>query len=203
MDDAPIPTGRIVLLAILFEGSLALAAMALGWVSGYDPLVDLRWTWPAAGWGAAATLPPLVLMYWCARTPWSPCHALTQLVRSLILPFFARATWIDLALVSTAAGVGEELLFRGFLQASLADWLGPWVGLALASLLFGLAHLITPTYGVLAALLGAYLGGLWLACNNLLAPIVTHALYDFVALLYLLHTNQDVPVARERVENAG
>jgi membrane protease YdiL (CAAX protease family) len=93
---------------------------------------------------------------------------------------------LDLALVSISAGVGEELLFRGFLQAAIADWTNPWIALAIASLLFGLAHFITPMYAVLATLLGAYLGGLWLACDNLLAPIVTHALYDFLALVYLL-----------------
>ena len=177
-----------MLLAILFEGSLAVVAVLLGWLLGYDPLVHVRWTWRDAGWGAAATLPPLLLMFWCSRTAWSPCHALTRLVRQLILPWFARATWLDLALVSIAAGVGEELLFRGFLQAAIADWPNPWIGLAVASLLFGMAHFITPTYAVLATLLGAYLGGLWLACDNLLAPIVTHALYDFLALLYLLRS---------------
>jgi membrane protease YdiL (CAAX protease family) len=52
--------------------------------------------------------------------------------------------------------------------------------------LFGLLHPITPTYAVLAALMGAYLGGVWLASGNLLVPIVAHALYDFIALAYLL-----------------
>ena len=32
----------------------------------------------------------------------------------------------------------------------------------------------------------AYLGWLWLASDNLLVPIVTHAAYDFAALVYLL-----------------
>jgi membrane protease YdiL (CAAX protease family) len=188
--DEPIPPGRVVLVAVLFEGGLALAALLLGWLTGYDPLLDLRWTWPAAGWGAAATLPPLVLMIWCTHTSWAPCQALTRLVRELILPHFAQTTWLDLLMISIAAGVGEELLFRGFLQAALADWLHPWVGLALASLTFGLAHSITRTYALLATLLGAYLGGLWLACDNLLAPLVTHALYDFLALLYLVYLDR-------------
>jgi membrane protease YdiL (CAAX protease family) len=30
-----------------------------------------------------------------------------------------------------------------------------------------------------------YLGWLWLASGNLLAPIITHGLYDFLALAYL------------------
>jgi membrane protease YdiL (CAAX protease family) len=39
---------------------------------------------------------------------------------------------------------------------------------------------------VLAALIGLYLGWLWLAWGNLLLPIITHGSYDFLALWYLL-----------------
>jgi membrane protease YdiL (CAAX protease family) len=195
MEETPISPGRMVLVAVLFEGSLAVAAVLLGWLIGYDPLVSVHWTWSAAACGAAATLPPLVMMVWCTHTSWAPCQALTRLVRELILPHFAQATWLDLLLISLATGVGEELLFRGLLQATIADWLDPWSGLALASLFFGLAHSLTRTYAVLATLLGGYLGGLWMACDNLLAPIVTHALYDFLALLYL------VRIERERLDH--
>ncbi|HEV3237849.1 MAG TPA: CPBP family intramembrane glutamic endopeptidase, partial [Gemmataceae bacterium] len=83
-------------------------------------------------------------------------------------------------------GIGEEMLFRGFTQAALATWLGIWWALVLASVLFGLLHAITLTYAVLASLAGAYLGLVWIATDNLLAVIVAHALYDFVALTYLL-----------------
>jgi uncharacterized protein len=47
-------------------------------------------------------------------------------------------------------------------------------------------HWITRTYALLAALVGLYLGGLWLWTGNLLVPIVAHALYDFVALIWIL-----------------
>jgi membrane protease YdiL (CAAX protease family) len=57
---------------------------------------------------------------------------------------------------------------------------------ALASAVFGLLHAITPTYAILATVMGAYLGVVWIASGNLLAPIVAHALYDFVALVWLL-----------------
>jgi membrane protease YdiL (CAAX protease family) len=35
--------------------------------------------------------------------------------------------------------------------------------------------------------MGVYLGTLFLVQGNLLAPIVTHALYDFVALVWVAH----------------
>ncbi len=63
---------------------------------------------------------------------------------------------------------------------------GAWTGLAVASVVFGLLHAVTPTYAVLAALIGVYLGGLWQVTGNILTPIVTHALYDFLLLVYLL-----------------
>ena len=53
------------------------------------------------------------------------------------------------------AGIGEELLFRGVVQALLERWLGPWIALGVASILFGLVHALTPTYALLAAFAGA------------------------------------------------
>ena len=186
MDESPQPTGRIILLAVIFEGGMALAALLLGKLLGYEPWLEIRWEWAAVGWGVAATVPPFLAFLWCTHTSWPPCHALSQLVRRMILPHFLGATPLDLLLVSFSAGIGEELLFRGLLQTAFSDWLNPALGVTLASLLFGLAHFLTPSYAVLATLIGVYLGVLWLLCDNLLAPIITHGLYDLLALAYLL-----------------
>jgi uncharacterized protein len=48
------------------------------------------------------------------------------------------------------------------------------------------AHWLTMSYAVFATLIGVYLGILFLVTENLLAPIVTHALYDVVALSVLV-----------------
>ena len=76
------------------------------------------------------------------------------------------------------------------IQEAAAGWVGGswgvWVGLAVASVLFGLAHAITVSYVLLAALMGLYLGWLWIATGNLLVPIMAHAGYDFLALVYLV-----------------
>lgn len=199
MEETPLPTGHVVLIAIVIEGALALAAIALGWLLDYKPLLEITWDWRAVVWGTAATLPPFLAFLWCAHSRWPPCHALTQLVRRMILPSFRGATLLDLLLISFSAGIGEELLFRGLLQAALSNWLSTAMGLALASLLFGLAHCITPAYGIMATLIGVYLGGLWLLSDNLLAPIITHGLYDFLALTYLLRfTAQEDEARREQ-----
>ena len=39
---------------------------------------------------------------------------------------------------------------------------------------------------MIAGLIGLYLGWLWMATGNLLVPIVTHTVYDFVVLVYLV-----------------
>ena len=81
---------------------------------------------------------------------------------------------------------GRGGLFRGVVQTALLDRLPAWAAVAATGVLFGLAHFLSLSYALLASLVGAYLGWLHLATGNLLAPILTHALYDFVALRLLL-----------------
>ena len=56
-----------------------------------------------------------------------------------IVEVFGVLALLLLFLVLTVAG--EETMFRGFLQTQLGDRFGPWSGLLLAALLFGLRHL--------------------------------------------------------------
>ncbi|MGN6393189.1 MAG: lysostaphin resistance A-like protein [Gemmatimonadales bacterium] len=116
-----------------------------------------------------------------------------RLVEARLGPWLAGATSGELLLVAVCAGVGEEALFRGVVQAALLGRVPSWAAVGLTALLFGLAHALTATYAVLATLMGAYLGGLQLACDNLLVPILTHALYDLVALHLLLGVKDTPP----------
>ncbi len=125
-------------------------------------------------------------MWWCARSSWGPLRRIQHEVWEKIVPLFAECSFLELILIAVAAGLGEEVLFRGVIQITLADWVGPSGALLLASALFGLAHFLTPTYAALAALLGLYLGGLLMVSDNLLPAILVHAGYDFAALLYLI-----------------
>ena len=96
----------------------------------------------------------------------------------------------ELALIAALAGIGEEMLFRGVIQPAVAGAIGGphgvWLGLLIAAILFGSLHPITLTYALLAGLIGLYLGWIWLASGNLLTPMVTHGVYDFLALAYLV-----------------
>jgi membrane protease YdiL (CAAX protease family) len=133
-----------------------------------------------------ATAPLLLALWWFLRTDWPPASRLVALVTDKLAPLFRGAGVPELALLALLAGVGEEALFRGVIQSALAGWLPVWLALVLTSMVFGVAHWVSTAYAVVAGVVGLYLGSLYLITQNLLAPIVVHALYDFVALLVLV-----------------
>ena len=175
-----------LLLALGFEGGLLFLAWLLGWLLHQPPRAQTRWTWHDFGIGAAATVPLLLGLLICIRWPMGPLRRIKAISEEFIRPLFRECTVADLALISLVAGFGEEMLFRGVVQGVSDRWFGVCWGLLIGSVLFGLVHLITPTYAVLATLCGVYFGVLVMLTDNLLAAIVPHALYDFVALLYIV-----------------
>lgn len=134
-------------------------------------------------WGVAATAPLLLGLRWMLSSGWRPVRDLVQLVVEQLGPLLARCTILQLAALAAIAGISEEILFRGTIQAALAVRLGDGWALLAASALFGLVHYASRAYAVVAAVMGLYLGALFLLQGNLLAPVITHALYDFVALV--------------------
>ncbi|MCI0361551.1 MAG: CPBP family intramembrane metalloprotease [Planctomycetaceae bacterium] len=194
-------THRTLLLALLVEGGLGVVAFAIGWLVGHWPAVGMGWASPAAGeqlravgLGVVATLPPLVALAIIDRIPIAPLDRVRQIAEQAIREMFPQPRLWQLALVAATAGLGEELLFRGLVQAGLARLIGGtagvWIALVAAALLFGIFHWLSTTYALLAALAGLYFGWLLIATGSLWPPIVAHALYDFVALWYLLRPNK-------------
>jgi uncharacterized protein len=184
-DDHP-KRAAIILFAVFFEFGLAPLSLVLGWLLGHPPLAQFAWSPEAFLWGVAATVPLVVLFLAMLRWPVGPLARVKRFCDLEVVPLLEESTWSEIGLISVAAGVGEEMLFRGVVQPSLTNWLGvPW-GLGLASVLFGLVHPISVPYMVLATFLGLYLGAVLLVGDNLLTVMVTHALYDIAALGYLL-----------------
>lgn len=179
----------VVLLAILVEGGLLAGASFLGWMIGHSP--RFNWNLPAVGWGIAATVPLMILFFVFVRWPIGPLRRIHRFSEKVIRPLLAPCTVLDLFGISILAGLGEEVFFRGVMQDAVSDWFkepaGVWVGVIATSLLFGMMHSITFTYALLATVMGAYLSCvcLWTE-GNLLVVVITHALYDFLVLLWLL-----------------
>jgi membrane protease YdiL (CAAX protease family) len=138
-----------------------------------------------------ATLPLLLGLAWLRNVRQGPLRALLDLVVEQIGPYLAHMSVMELALLALIAGFSEEVLFRGVLQVGLTDWLSPTGALLASSVVFGLVHWASRAYAVFAGVMGVYLGLLFLVQQNLLSPIVTHASYDFVALLLVARLHRE------------
>lgn len=192
--------GRFVVLAIVFEGGLGIVGLALAWLFGISVLEQFSWRPIALAQGLVATLPLMFVFVWLVRSELQPVREIRRLLERTLLPVLRPCTKLELAIIAISAGVGEEVLFRGYLQAHLQSLAGSvailiaapafsaWI---VASVLFGLAHWITPAYGLIATWMGMYLGWLWMQTGNLVVPIVAHAVYDYFAFLYYLRTDNE------------
>lgn len=179
------PSRGFLRLALTGEAGLLLLAWALSRWMGISPVQQLRPTLSSWVWGVAATVPLLLALRWVLTTNWPPARQLVSLVADQLGPLLAGRSALELAALAAVAGISEEVLFRGVLQVGLEKILPKILALAVASALFGLVHFVSREYTLLATVMGWYLGTLFLVQGSLLTPIISHALYDFVALLYL------------------
>ncbi len=179
-------TEHPLIAAVIFQGMVIPLALGLALIVGVAPWDDFHLTAEALLIAVLATA-PLVIGFRAtanARSPWF--RDLDELVRPTLTALFRDRSEGAVVLVCLLAGLGEELLFRGFLQAWLSELTTPWIGVALAAVAFGLLHFLSITYFVIATALGLYLGVLYELTGNLLIVCLVHALYDWFAIRYLL-----------------
>lgn len=95
-------------------------------------------------------------------------------------------------LMAFPVGIGEEAMFRGFMQSALSERFSPKGGIALSSIAFGAAH-IPNAYGLpkserksyyavavpYITLAGAYYGWVTYRNNSLKESVALHTWYDF------------------------
>lgn len=182
--------------AATFELTLGLFAVALGYWLGSPPHEHMpKWSegvrlLQGAGWGAvlgaAMTASVLILENWDFAWMKKASEMGERHLKDLLIG----AGPLHIIALSLAAGVGEELLFRGWLQGWLEqlfqEWgsLGAYAAIGIAALVFGFAHPLSKGYIVLATVLGFALGLSFYWSRNLFVPIMAHALYDALLMFH-------------------
>jgi len=170
--------GSIVLLAGLafalgrgWEGD----AMGLGWPGAAA----------VAAWGAGLTVAALLLV--------GGLHLFRRRlgireapILKALLPRTGRERG-GFALLSLAAGVGEEVTYRGYALAGLATVTGSWaLAVVVSSAAFGALHAYQGAYGVVrTALLGALLAWSVTLTGSLWPAAMAHVAVDLVVGLVL------------------
>jgi len=179
--------------ACFTEAALIGVAAIVGAVLRHNMFAELRWRAVDAAWGVVAVGPMLVGYAWILRGDAKFAAEIRRFFEHVVRPVFGGWSVLQLAVISALAGICEEALFRGALQAGLVRFIGTWPSLLVASVAFGLGHPISKQYIVSAAVIGLLLGGLLIITDNLLAPMVAHAVYDFCALVWFLRFKRGDP----------
>ena len=176
----------LLLVTIFAEGGLGLLGLILMRFWRLELWARMDLSWETTIYALLLCTPLLAMLFFFDRSQWEPMTRFRREIDEKITPIFANSKLPDLALIAFFAGVGEELFFRGWLQSVLASRFEAWLGILIASAIFGLAHYLSPTYAIYAGLTGLYLGVIYQVSGNLYIVMVIHGLYDFIALVYLL-----------------
>lgn len=176
-------------ITCLFEGSLVLIAMIIGWFTDINPFAHIHYSEAALFTGIVATLPLFLMLMALYLMPIAAMEEIRKTLLRTLGPLMRDYRWYDLLVLAAIAGITEEILFRGILQPWLENHWGMTVGLIASNIIFGLVHAVTPMYALLATSIGIYLGLVldFGGQRNLLTPIVVHGFYDFLAFLVMMH----------------
>jgi membrane protease YdiL (CAAX protease family) len=153
-----------------------------------ERLVSLPWLpegwWTAVAWGvvllACAVLIGQLVAIRGNETELSGLRKQMTSVEGL-LPRTPTELKLFFAL-SLAAGVGEEIVFRGYLLAYFDSLVGPAGAVLASSLIFGVGHTYQGAAGIVkTGIAGLLFAGAYVATGSLLAPMLLHAVTDAVS----------------------
>lgn len=99
--------------------------------------------------------------------------------------------------ISLAAGIGEEIVWRGVFHSELWYWTGSWwLATGVASVIFGVAHMVQGWKSVVIIsgfALFAH-GIVWFSGGSLYLAMFVHATYDFLAGYIYMRLIQKSPL---------
>jgi membrane protease YdiL (CAAX protease family) len=168
------------------QGACLLLAVIGLWLSDVTLSPARGDPWSSVAWGVLGALFSFAVVVALTRAH----HRVGRTLRwycAQLAPIFCKMPLAQVVLLSLAAGVCEELLFRGFLQTWLSQLSSPLLGLLGASFVFALLHWASLIYVLLIFAFGLILGFVYQASGSLLGVVVWHALYDFFALATLAY----------------
>ncbi|WP_417386643.1 CPBP family intramembrane glutamic endopeptidase [Gimesia sp.] len=172
----------------LISIGIIVIAFGVGWGLDVSPLANLNWNWTDLLIGALAALPLYLFFFWTAKLPIKGFQQIQQFLIEELGPRVEHGKIWELFILCIFIGLGEEMLFRGVLQ-SWATQYGVIVAIVFTNILFGVLHSITRLYVIVATLMGVYMSLLLILFTpqNLLIPVTTHTVYDFMCFLYIMH----------------
>ena len=183
------PAMLMTLTTVQIEGGLAVLAILIAYFAEIPLLAMLIFEPKAFLFGFLGIVPAVLFCWLVYKLPTKAVVFTRQFMRSIYFDFVRHCSVLQLLLVAIMSGIGEELFFRGVLQTTIAQWCGGgthglvW-GILITSALFGLVHPINKLYVALCFIIGVYLGLIFaVSGNNLTAPIILHAGYNFVVFL--------------------
>jgi membrane protease YdiL (CAAX protease family) len=150
------------------------SAIGFVWTSGTSILL----------WSAALTVVGLVTIFSFRSLSQALGIRETRIIREL-LPRTSDEKGVFL-LLSMAAGIGEEVAYRGYALPVLIPLLGSVGAVSLTAGVFGLLHVYQGTLGIFrTAVMGGFLAWGFLASGSLIPPMIAHTIIDILAGLVL------------------
>lgn len=182
VDRLPAYAGSVVMLVLLTSVGLILGHLgpgleALGLVPRFG-----GGAWRTTGWLVLAVL-ALAGVFWVLEraTGWTESPLLMELI-----PRTAREKRL-FAILSLAAGFGEEVVYRGYLLAVLGPiFSGPWTAALASTLAFAILHAYQGPVGIVrSGLLGFLFAGAFVLTGSIWPLVLVHTGIDLVSGLWL------------------
>ncbi len=175
-------SARSILLLLSGQIFFFVLAFAIGYGIGVPPLASFAATQAAVVQGVAGAAVLIVL----AGALWLVARDVAYRLQEVSIEIFSkigiRLTWPIILTMSVAAGICEELFFRGVMQVGLAGYMPLWLAIGVTSLVFSLLHYHSFLYFVLVFIVSIYLGVLFVLTENILVVVLTHGIYDIYGL---------------------
>ena len=146
-------------------------------------------------------IPMTVAMVWL-QIGFTFCRTSRQASEQMFTPTLQAHPWLSPIVIGLLAGVCEELLFRGPMQAALIRRLPVWMALVFGGLLFAAMHM---DLGGMPARtgLGIVLGWIVWRTGSIWPAMLMHAVFDGTQLAWLANAGMRGGVGRGRVLQSG